>query len=398
MTSSDDHHEDNVPGLPFDLSQLAAFLTPSGPVNLDAARQIANWTALHTPDGEGLVDAVVDDEHFAEVSAAAAAHIAALFDDPELRQVRVIPLTRREWAERQLTEFLPVLTSLSNVVSAGLGGAQLQVEADELARFGIDPSMIQSLVGSLAPTMVGSQAGSLLGALSHVALGRYDIAVPAEARREIWLVPGNIANFATSWELDHDEVVFVVAAHELLHNVLRSAPAFREEFSRLMGAFADGYEFDPEHLAQSVFDGQEFDPEAMSVPAADPMAFLQAMRTDAQAGPRLELRRFVAVAYGIVNTLLRTSIRPLVSTFDVIGEAMRRNRIECSSTSAFLEALLGVDLTREEYEAGDRFVEGVLDRAEFAGLAQLWTRPDGFPTSTEFEAPGLWLARLELSS
>ncbi|MGB2756510.1 MAG: zinc-dependent metalloprotease [Acidimicrobiia bacterium] len=398
MGHDEDAHEEHPLNLPFDMSQLAAWLTPTGPVNLAAAKQIAHWTALHAPDGEGRVDAPTGNEPYLAVFEAAAAHIAALFDDPELRRVRLATLTRRDWADRQLEELLPALTFLSQVVSKGLSGAQVEADADELAQHGIDASMMQSILGSLAPTLVGTQAGGLLGTLSHAALGRYDIAMPAQKRDELWLVPGNLDAFATTWELDHDEAIFVVTAHELLHNILRGAPALHHQFESLIEAFTEGYAFDPERLAQSLFGGEDFDPGVNAVPNVDPMAFLAAMQTDAQIQPRTDLRRFVALTCGIVDTILRTAIRPLVKTFDIVEEARRRNRIECSSSSAFLEALLGVDLTREEYEAGDHFAQGVLDRAGFAGLSQIWTRDDGLPTKAEFDAPGLWLARLELST
>jgi len=61
----------------------------------------------------------------------------------------------------------------------------------------------------------------------------------------------------------------------------------------------------------------------------------------------------------------------------------------------FVERLLGVDLTTDRVALGQRFVQGVVERAGTAGLAQLIEREGSLPTAAEVAAPGLWLARLE---
>jgi uncharacterized protein (DUF2342 family) len=47
-------------------------------------------------------------------------------------------------------------------------------------------------------------------------------------------------------------------------------------------------------------------------------------------------------------------------------------------------------------QRGKEFVQGVVDRAGEAALAPLFTRPGALPTPAELDAPGLWLARIEL--
>lgn len=60
-----------------------------------------------------------------------------------------------------------------------------------------------------------------------------------------------------------------------------------------------------------------------------------------------------------------------------------------------LEQLLGLRRDRAATERGIAFVRGVVERSP-DGLHQLLTRADGLPTEAELDAPGLWLARLEL--
>jgi uncharacterized protein (DUF2342 family) len=58
--------------------------------------------------------------------------------------------------------------------------------------------------------------------------------------------------------------------------------------------------------------------------------------------------------------------------------------------------MLGVELDREHYERGHRFCEGVIERAGMAGLNRLLDAPERLPTPAELDAPGLWLARIDL--
>ncbi len=369
-------------------------------MNLVAARQIASWTALHDDQGAEISDSMPDISNLTPIFEAATSQIAQLLDLPELRSLPLVQLTRNDWAERQLQELIPVLTSLSGVVKRGLQQSAGSTDLGMLSEMGIDGNMMDAIVGSIAPTLVGTQGGALLGTLSHVVLGRYDFALPAATPSDVWIVPGNISRFVADWNLPIEEVLFVVIAHEVLHHVLRTAPALSGVFDKLLASYTDGYSFDPEQLGQSVMD-QHFDmdsePEIAQTMHIDPMVFIESMRTEAQSGPRLEMRRFVALTTGIVDTVLSEVIRPLTSSFEIIDEARRRNRVDGAGQRAFLEALLGVNLAREDYEVGNQFARGVMERAGLAGLSLLWTREDALPTASEFEAPGLWLARLELS-
>ena len=58
--------------------------------------------------------------------------------------------------------------------------------------------------------------------------------------------------------------------------------------------------------------------------------------------------------------------------------------------------LLGLELGREQYERGEAFCRGVVDRASSDALNRLWEREEMVPTPAELEAPGLWLARIDL--
>ena len=50
----------------------------------------------------------------------------------------------------------------------------------------------------------------------------------------------------------------------------------------------------------------------------------------------------------------------------------------------------------DDYARGAAFCAGVIERAGLDGLNRLWTDEAMVPTPSELEAPGLWLARIDL--
>jgi uncharacterized protein (DUF2342 family) len=75
---------------------------------------------------------------------------------------------------------------------------------------------------------------------------------------------------------------------------------------------------------------------------------------------------------------------------------VRRRRVEADPSDRFVERLFGLELTQVAYDRGNGFVAGVVERAGDEGLARLWESDRTLPTPAELDAPGLWLARIDL--
>ena len=99
---------------------------------------------------------------------------------------------------------------------------------------------------------------------------------------------------------------------------------------------------------------------------------------------------------GYVDHAVDEMGRGLVGSAGMIGEAVRRRRVEADASDAYVERLLGLTLTRTQVERGNAFVAGVVERAGREGLARLWQSAEVLPTPAEVDAPGLWLARIDL--
>ena len=86
----------------------------------------------------------------------------------------------------------------------------------------------------------------------------------------------------------------------------------------------------------------------------------------------------------------------LLTGYDQLTEALRRRRVEAASSDRFVEQLFGLELGQAAYDRGSAFVEGIVERAGKEGLARLWASEQDLPTPAEVDAPGLWLARIDL--
>ena len=106
----------------------------------------------------------------------------------------------------------------------------------------------------------------------------------------------------------------------------------------------------------------------------------------------------MSVLEGYTDVVVESLGTRMVPSHDRIDEALRRHRLDRGDAGAFVDRLLGLELDREHYEAGVAFCRGVIERSEgtFDQLNRLWSGDAMVPTTSEFAAPGLWLARIDL--
>jgi uncharacterized protein (DUF2342 family) len=72
----------------------------------------------------------------------------------------------------------------------------------------------------------------------------------------------------------------------------------------------------------------------------------------------------------------------------------RRNEARTGLERAIMR-LTGLDLKMEQYVAGERFVDTVIEQRGRAFMNRVWEGPANLPTLDEIRAPETWIARLE---
>lgn len=300
-------------------------------------------------------------------------------------------VTRTRWVERTLVDHRELLANLSASLAQDPGDDDID-PSDPLA-------MLAPLMKMMGPMMVGMATGSMVGHLAQRSFGQYDLPIPRPADQPVLLVPSNIDGFASDWSLPGDDVRLWVCIHELTHHAVLDVPHVRRRLDVLLSAYVSG--FDPQ--AASLGDRfDELDPTRMGDPEAlagllgDPDVLLGAMRSPAQEALLPELEALIAVVVGYVDHVMDTIGSTLLGGYGQLTEALRRRRVEAGDADRFVERLLGLELTQAQYDRGRRFIDGVVERADDRALGRLWDDERNLPTPAETDAPGLWLARIDL--
>ncbi len=401
-SGADQPFPSSFPGLPFDFdlsgvdfAALASALQSPGPLNWQVAGQLASIVATGGED-EPAIDATARTQ-LDELARAAQTHVVAETGLADMFTAEVRTVNRREWATLHLDALKPVLEQLATTF-----GAAFQPESFVMPEtFGVEESpeaadALSSMLPMLAPLLLGVQAGSMVGYLAQHALGRYDLPLPAADEPSLCFVIRNIDAFEADWALERADLRFYLAIHEVVHAAERSVPWVRKAMVDLATEYVSGYEVDPTILSARLGDIDPSDPASMQALTEHPNELLGAIRSDRQHEVLTRARVLHAVLEGYADVILERVGHRLIPTFDRIHEAMARHRLERGDAERFVEGLLGLATDREDYERGTAFCAGVIERAGIDALHRLWERPEMAPTPNDFDAPGLWLARIEM--
>lgn len=380
-------------GMPV-FGDLARLFSQQGPVGWDAARQLALTVAT-----DGAPEANVDPldriaiEQLARVAELQVAQATGLPVTAGGRGIVLTPVTRGQWVGATLDAWRPLFEALAS----GLNPAdQAPAPPDASDPFGFMAPLLQ-MVG---PMMLGMTAGSMVGHLARRAFGQYDLPIPRPPADELMVVIGNVDEFGREWTLAADELRLWICLQEVAtHTVLR-VPHVRARLDELLLAYVSGFQPDASALEDRLGRLDITDPSSLGDMQqslfGDPEVLLGAIQSPTQRELLPRLDALVTTVVGYVDHLMDRLGPGLVGDHAMISEALRRRRVEAHQGDRFVERLLGLELTQAGYDRGAAFVAGVVERAGHDGLSRLWESERTLPTPAEVDAPGLWLARIDL--
>ena len=380
-------------GMPL-FGDLAKLFSQQGPIGWDAARQLA--LSIATDGGEeGNVDPLerIRLEQLVRIAELHVGNATGLPTSFGGTDVSIMPVTRGQWAATTLDSWRPLFERLAG----SLTPPSAPTTPDPSDPLGF----MAPLMAMMGPMMLGMTAGSMIGHLSRRSFGQYDLPVPRTPNDELMVIPANFETFATEWSIPADDLRLWVCAQEIaMHSVLR-IPHVRATVDEFLSAYAAGFEPDPTALEDRL-GSLEFD---MSDPSSmtgmqsmfgDPEILLGAIQSQAQRDMLPKFEALIAAIVGYVDHIVDAVGSSLLSNTTMISEAVRRRRVEADDSDRFVERLFGLELTQATYDRGAAFVAGIVEREGNDGLVRLWESERTLPTPAEIEAPGLWLARIEL--
>lgn len=404
-----DEHGDDQPGgpgdnpfegMPFfgDLGKLLGGLGGGGGTGLqwDTTRQVAMQLAAGG-EQEPNIDPIerMEIEELARVADLHVSSVTGLSTNLTGKGVTVVPVTRTQWAQRSIDAFKPLFESLSGA----LGPSALPTEPDPGVQSDPLSGMLTQLMGAMAPMMLSVTAGGMLGHLAQRSFGQYDLPIPRQPDDELLLVLPNVDAFGADWSIEARDLRLWLCIHEIAHHAVLGVPHVRAALEAAISEYAAGFRPDSNALVDRLGAVDLANPEALNElqeVLGDPEVVLGAMQTDEQRAMLPRLEALVALVVGYVDHVMDDLGATLLGNYGMITEALRRRRVEADESDRFVARLFGLELGQSTYDTGAAFVDGVVERAGFDGLDPLWKGERFLPTPAEIEAPGLWLARIEI--
>jgi putative hydrolase len=386
-----------------DLAKL--FRQGGAGVPWDAARNLALAVATDNTS-EPNVDPLerIKLEQLARVAELHVANVTGLSTTITGRELTVVPVNRGHWAQRTLDDYRPLLEKLAG----SLGSPDVTALADERdpdlgPAFDDDDqlgAMLGPMIQAMQPMMVAMTAGSMVGHMARRSFGQYDLPIPRTPSDELLILVPNLDEFGTEWSLPADDLRLWICVHEIAHHTVLGVPHVRARLDALLGEYTTKFRNDPraleEHLGDLDLTGGSESLANIQQALGEPGALLGAIQSDEQRALLPRLEALVAVVVGVVDHVMDEVGAKLITSYGMLTEALRRRRVETGEADRFVERLLGLELTQTVYDRGSAFVDGVIERAGADGLARLWESDTMLPSPPEVDAPGLWLARIDL--
>ena len=293
--------------------------------------------------------------------------------------------TVRDW-RRYTEELVKALKGDQSEEGGGNMGLPASPESDFL---------LDRLMESLIPTMAALWTGTAVGRLARSSLGSYDVPVPRGKAAKPMLVAPNIRRMAKVWNLTLEDTGLWVGLYSNTMAGLMEIPHVAEHLGGLICEYMRScLRFRLDDAARSIGEGLH-DPKEIRQIFSIPDSLLG---VDEEAGgeTKKNLESFIGILVGYADFMTERMGRQMLGGQNPIYEAFRRRRLHPPSEYGSVARLFGVDVSASGTSQGAAFVNGVVERADIEGLARLWKPSENLPTLPEMEAPGLWLARIDL--
>lgn len=310
--------------------------------------------------------------------------------------VNTLPLVltdRVSWTKDYLASMQGPLEVASKSLSPSFGAEETPTP-DPNQPFGFD---IQSIISNtVAPMMFGVQAGTMLGFLSHRAYGDDDVLLPTQLPVRVGLIASAVQKFAQDWSVPTDEAILYFLILQTLRAHIRNKSWLSRKLDELCTAYVAAYELNPYKLEELLRDMNISDPESVTAVNVTPEQMFSTLRTPTHDLLDEEIGRISSLHDEYVEWVMHKDLEPLLPNYRIIQEARKRITVTTTDADKFVEQLFGVDISRAERQGAQDFIQGVIERGKENYLHKLWYHEEMLPTESEFAAPGLWLARLEV--
>ena len=331
---------------------------------LQVGRRVAGPGASVVP-----VDRARIREELAELVPASEEMITAFTGmQPGGSRTRAWVMSRREWIRQNLFALQRLIEPLAERIAARRSGRP------EVSR-----------------KALGLQAGALLGYVSRRVLGQYDAFLPPDDEGLLYFVGPNLVEVERRYHLPPRDFRLWVALHEVTHRVqFGAAPWLRGEMQGLIDAYLETISLEGKDLVAQLRRAVE---EARQGGERHGMGAIFLLLTPEQRELFVRVQSLMSLLEGHASFVMNEVARDQVRDVDRMRRALSARRKTRGVERTFQRAI-GFDQKVAQYDVGEAFVRGVVDRAGMETFNLVWSDAAHLPTLDEIRSPDAWLARV----
>jgi coenzyme F420 biosynthesis associated uncharacterized protein len=238
--------------------------------------------------------------------------------------------------------------------------------------------------------LLAYQVGGLLGYVSRRVLGQFDIFVPPDDDGLIYFVGPNLIDVERSFALPPRDFRMWVAIHEVTHRVQFSvAPWLRTEIRGMVDRYLDSVSLDPKELFEQLSRALE----GVRGGGPDEPGGILRLLTPEQRPLFEQTQAMMSLLEGHASYVMNRVAEDVVDDLPRLRAALAKRRA-VGGLEKRLQHAIGFDQKVAQYDAGERFVAHVIDRAGMSGFNLIWQGPEMLPRPEEIGDPDRWVARV----
>ena len=291
---------------------------------------------------------------------------------PEALETPVV-VDRLQWVDLNLATFQTLLGRVERILTESQDG----------------PDTTGRAVSRWVNRQVGNQQlGFMLAFLGRKVLGQYDVSLLAAGptRGRLHFVEPNILASAAAMRLPRDEFRTFIALHEATHAFEFEAHEWlRPYFAGLVAETVEQLAAESgglmERLRGAVSGGEGH--------------WLERIMTPRQRDTFNRTQALMSLLEGYSNHVMNAAGARILPNFSEIHDRFERRGERRGAVERAIMRLTGLDLKMEQYAAGERFADAIIERRDKAFLNRVWTGPSYLPSLDEIRAPETWIARIE---
>ncbi len=358
-------------------AQLQSLMQPhEGPINWDAARDLARRTVAAEPDpspGQAEKDAVADAVRLAD-------HWLDSTTDFPSGVTTTAAWSRAEWIENTTEVWRVLVEPVATQATTGLAAA-LPEEARAMA------GPLIGMLGRATGAIVGQQVGSGLGALAGEVLTASDIGLPLGPAGVAALVPTNVQAFADGLpDVSLDDVRLYLALREAAHQRLFAhVPWLREHLVQAVCDYASGVEVDTSGIEEQLRGIDPTNPASFQEALDNGIFELPTSPQQQDALRRLEVT--LALVEGWVDEVVGQATAERMPAAGKLQEAVRRRRAAGGPAEQTFASLVGLELRPRRLRDASTLWGSLRTRQGVEARDGVWMSPALLPTDADLDDP-----------